>query len=386
MIHIAIDTSGIGVGTKRSIKNASYQALQRLINAKQLTVHIPHVVKREIETQQLNYYLEEYNLLKNSLRKFLKVPKSAKVQKNFSDIQEIISNSEQSTNNDAQIFSSSWIKGLNAHIQEIDQQQALDALEAYFNGSPPLTSPKNREDIPDSFICRGFEEIKKNVDLLIIIADDKKIIKTFENLSGYKIFKNINDFIFDDDIQQQLKGLNVLENEITNLSQCITKYENLTLTLHNFLETHISDEIWNSTIHLDSYNGDDQATITTAYEGNSIEIDLENPIHYGNNLIGYNFSLHVEAEVEYFITHHDLYSHLDEDILMHMTNWNDYVSKISKIFELRVNGIVSIQISIEKIDPSIVSKSDVDSLQEYFSNIYEDSIINIESIEDIHIV
>lgn len=71
---------------------------------------------------------------------------------------------------------------------------------------------------------------------------------------------------------------------------------------------------------------------------------------------------------------------------MHMTNWNDYVSKISKIFELRVNGIVSIQISIEKIDPSIVSKSDVGSLQEYFSDVYQNSIINIESIEDIYIV
>lgn len=344
------------------------------------------MVKREIETQELDYYLKEYKALKDSLRKFLKVPKSEDVHKLIISIQKNIQNYEEIITIDAEKFSSSWLIGLDAKIQDIDQNQAITALEAYFKGTPPFTSVKNREDIPDSFICRGFEEIQKKYKFLTVIADDKKIIRNFEKLDVYKVFKSIDEFIADAEIQEKLKGLNILEKEITELSQFITKYENSTLILHNYLESHISDEIWNSTIHLDSYNGDEEATITTAYEGNSIEINLESPIHYGNNQIGYSFSLLVEAEVEYFITHHDAYSHLDEDVLMHMTNWNDYVSKVSKVFELRVNGIISIQINTQQIDPSIIEKLDTNDLQDFLSNIYQESILNIESIEEIYII
>ena len=62
MINIALDTSGIG--KNRSQNHASYKALKRLITADQIKIYIPYVVKREIETQQLAYYLTDYkNLL-----------------------------------------------------------------------------------------------------------------------------------------------------------------------------------------------------------------------------------------------------------------------------------------------------------------------------------
>ncbi|WP_291374994.1 PIN domain-containing protein [Acinetobacter sp. UBA6720] len=159
MIHVALDTSGIG--KNRSQKHASYKALKRLIEANQLTVHAPYVVKRELESQELEYYLKEYRLLKESLKKFMKVPKSQAVQEIINEIQIKIHESDNTINLDAENFSKAWLKGLNSKIQEIDQDQAISALESYFRGTAPLTIAKNRDDIPDSFICRGFEEIKK---------------------------------------------------------------------------------------------------------------------------------------------------------------------------------------------------------------------------------
>ena len=176
MIHIALDTSGIG--KNKSQKDASYLALKRLIKANLLTVHAPYVVQRELETQELEYYLKEYRQLKESLKKFLRVPKSPLVHEIINDIQKKIEESEVNINEDAVSFSQSWLKGLNANIQPIDTNQAISALEAYFRGTAPLTSPKNREDIPDSFICHGIEEIKKNFSELVIIASDKKVVNT----------------------------------------------------------------------------------------------------------------------------------------------------------------------------------------------------------------
>lgn len=85
MIHIALDTSGIG--KNKSQKDASYLALKRLIKANLLVIHAPYVVQRELETQELEYYLKEYRQLKESLRKFLRVPKSPLVHEIINDIQ-----------------------------------------------------------------------------------------------------------------------------------------------------------------------------------------------------------------------------------------------------------------------------------------------------------
>lgn len=385
MIHVALDTSGIG--KNKSQKDASYLALKRLIKANQLTIHAPYVVQRELETQELEYYLKEYRLLKESLKKFLRVPKSELVHEIINDIQKKIEESETTINNDAESFSKSWLNGLNANIQQIDNTQTISALEAYFKGTPPLTSPKNREDIPDSFICRGIEEIKKVCPNLVVIANDKKVVNTFSKLPNYLIFHTIEEFILSTEIQAKLKGLDIIEKETVDLTNFINKFEKINPIIHNHLESNISEELWQVTINLDSfYNSDDEATITSAYEGENIKINFDEPIHYGNNQLGYYFELKVEAEIEYFMNIHDTYSHLDDDILMNMTYWNDYKSKVSRTAQLHVNGIVSIQIILNQVDSAIFSDLKHQDLDEELNNIYEESKINIESIDEIYIV
>lgn len=385
MIHVALDTSGIG--KNRNQKNASYKALKRLVEANQLTIHIPYVVKRELETQEVAYYLNEYRAVKDNLRKFLKVPKSKEIHEITLSINEQIENAEQKILEDAQIFSRSWLDGLHSQIQELDVSQTIQALEAYFNGLAPLTTIKNREDIPDSFICRGIERIKSNLESLTIIANDKKIIKSFENSINYKIFKNIDDFIASPKIQEKLKGLDIIEKETVDLTNFINKFEKINPIIHNYLESNISEELWQVTINLDSIdNGDDEATITSAYDGENIKVNFDEPIHYGNNQLGYYFELQVEAEIEYFMNIHDTYSHLDDDILMNMTYWNDYISKVSRTAQLHVSGVISIQIIINQIDSAIFSDLKHSDLDEELNNIYEESKINIESIDEIHIV
>ena len=69
-----------------------------------------------------------------------------------------------------------------------------------------------------------------------------------------------------------------------------------------------------------------------------------------------------------------------------MTTWNDYLSKVNKTLQLRVNGLIFIQLNINQIDPSKIAHINDEDIKDYFSNIYEESSINIESIEEICIV
>ncbi|WP_019837042.1 PIN domain-containing protein [Acinetobacter towneri] len=382
MIHIALDTSGIG--KTKSQKEASYLALKRLIKANQLTIHAPYVVKRELETQELEYYLKEYRLLKESLRKFLRVPKSEVVHKIINDIQKKIEESEDIINSDAEFFSRSWLSGLNANIQQIDNNQTISALEAYFKGSAPLTSPKNREDIPDSFICRGIEEIKKRFSNLVVIANDKKIVNTFSKLPNYSIFHSVEEFILSTHIQEKLQGLDIIDSQIGNLLSFIQRSEIKNPIIHDFLADKISDEIWNIKIHDISYSNDEnEATISSAYTGSNITLDLKNPIHYGEDQIGFRFDLEVEAEIEYFIDKHEYYSRLENEWAVYVSDWNDHVFEASETRLLHVSGIVSIKFDTTSLNLSEISQLDEDEFDDYFHDVYREAELNIESIEEI---
>jgi hypothetical protein len=382
MIHIALDTSGIG--KNKSQKDASYLALKRLIKANQLTIHAPYVVKRELETQELEYYLKEYRLFKESLKKFQRVPKSELVHEIINDIQKKIEESENIINSDAEFFSRSWLSGLNANIHQIDNNQTISALEAYFKGSAPLTSPKNREDIPDSFICRGIEEIHKKFSNLVVIANDKKVVNTFSKLSNYSIFHSIEEFILSTDIQEKLQGLDIIDSQIGNLLSFIQRSEIKNPTIHDFLSDKISDEIWNIKIYDISYSNDEnEATISLAYTGNNITLDLKNPIHYGEDQIGFRFNLEVEAEIEYFIDKDEYYSRLDDEWAVYVSDWNDHVFEASETRLLNVSGIVSIKINTTSLNLSEISQLDEEEFDDYFHDVYREAELNIESIEEI---
>lgn len=383
MIHIALDTSGIG--KNKSQKDASYLALKRLIKADLLAIHAPYVVQRELETQELEYYLKEYHQLKESLRKFLRVPKSPLVHEIINDIQKKIEESEDSINKDASSFSESWLKGLNANIQPIDTNQTISALEAYFKGTSPLTSPKNREDIPDSFICRGIEEIKKKFSELVIIASDKKVVNTFSKLPNYIIFPNIEMFIQSTDIQDKLKGLDIIDSQIGNVLSFIQRSEIKNPTIQDFLADCISEEMWDKKIYdIDYSNDENEATISSAYTGNNINIDLNNPIHYGEDQFGFHFNLEVETEIEYFIDKHEYYSRLDDEWSVYVSDWNDHVFQASETRLLSVSGIVSIKINTTSLNLSEISQLDEEEFDEYFHDVYREAELNIESIEEIN--
>ena len=383
MIHIALDTSGIG--KNKSQKDASYLALKRLIKADLLSIHAPYVVQRELETQELEYYLKEYHQLKESLRKFLRVPKSPLVHEIINGIQKKIEESEVSINKDAISFSQSWLNGLNANIQPIDTNQTISALEAYFKGTSPLTSPKNREDIPDSFICRGIEEIKKKCSELVIIASDKKVVNTFSKLPNYIIFPNIEMFIQSTDIQNKLKGLDIIDSQIGNVLSFIQRSEIKNPTIQDFLADCISEEIWDKKIYDIAYSNDEnEGTISSAYTGNNIDIDLNNPIHYGEDQFGFHFNLEVEAEIEYFIDKHEYYSRLDDEWSVYVSDWNDHVFKASETRLLNVSGIVSIKINTTSLNLSEISQLDEAEFDDYFHDVYREAELNIESIEEIN--
>lgn len=393
MIHIAIDTSAIG--QSKSTNDANYKALQRLVAAKEIAIHIPYIVKKEIESQEKDFYLTRYKALQQSLKEFNSVQKPTELYEKINGIKNDIKQIDNIILSDAERFSNAWVNGLDSNIWELNATQSLSAWDAYFNGTAPLTSKKNREDIPDSFICSAIEEIKETVTNLTVLAKDSKVYNTFKDMSNIEVHKTIVDFINSKKIQEILeeldtvRGKSILQGKLTNLVDFIKEYEATTSLMESFLESQIGEKILYAKIYDIplSNDMDGEATINSYHNGENIRIDLDNPIHYGDNQIGYNFELEVEVLVDYFVNKSDYYSefYAGQNLASNISveDWNDHVLHAESDVNIKVTGIVSITIDTSNVDFSKIAKCDPDDLDDHLHDLYSESIINIESIGEI---
>lgn len=396
MIHVAIDTSAIG--QSKSINDANYKALKRLVAAKEIAIHIPYIVKKEIESQEKEFYLTRYKALQQSLKEFNSVQKPTELYEKFNGIKNNIKQIDNIVLSDAERFSNAWVDGLDSNIWELNATQSLSAWDAYFNGTAPLTSKKNREDIPDSFICSAIKEIKETVNNLTVLAKDSKVYNTFKNMSNIEIHKTIVDFINSDKIQEILeeldtvRGKSILQGKLTNLVDFIKEYEVTTSLMESFLESQIGEKILYANIYDIPLSNDidGEASINSYNNGENIKIDLDNPIHYGDNQIGYNFELEVEVLVDYFVNKSDYYSEFyagqNPASNISVEDWNDHVLHAESDVNIKVTGIVSITIDTSNVDFSEIAKCDPDDLDDHLHDLYSESLINIESIGEIEAI
>lgn len=394
MIHIAIDTSALE--DNKSLNDANYKALKRLVDAKIISIHIPFIVKREIETQEKELYLEKFKQLKTSLRQFDRVRKNNDLYQKIRQIKTEIDQLEPTILEDADNFSKAWVEGLNSKICELNQNQTTDAWAAYFNGEAPLTSKKERQDIPDSFVCRGIEQIQKDVTDLVVLAKDKKIFDTFKSKPNYEVHKTIREFIASQNIQDKLKdldkGFQIFQKQTQNLLGFIQSYEQSNPQIKVYLESNIGEAILDSSVNGIPYSNDidGEATISSYYDGRDVEIDLTNPTHYGEDQIGFKFKLNVEVVVDYFIDKSEYYGHYygDDDSWISdisVEDWNDHVLHAESTIDVKVTGIVSVKIRPEAANLVELANCDPEKLEDHFHDLYAESEFKIESVDDIEV-
>lgn len=395
MIHVAIDTSALE--DNKSLIDANYKALKRLVDTQEITIHIPYIVKREIETQEKEFYLEKYKQLQTSLRKFDRVQKPAELYQKINQIKAEIDQLETTILEDAERFSKAWVEGLNSQICELNQDQTNNAWEAYFNGTAPLTSKKERQDIPDSFVCRGIEKIQSDVTDLVVLAKDNKIYKTFKNKPNYEVHKSIREFISSEQIQSKLEeldtitGINIVKSEIQNLVGFIQKFEASTNMIKDYLESNVGERIVDSSIFNVPYSNDadGEATISSFYDGQNISINLTKPTHYGENQIGFEFELEIEVIVDFFIDKSDYYLEFYNDNAegpnISVDDWNDHVFHAESEVNVKVKGTVSIKIDTSNQDFAEIANCKPEELDDYLNDLYCDSKIEIESIDELEL-
>lgn len=151
MIHLILDTNIYRSNIMRN--NAAFKTLESMLRKSFIKLHIPFFIENEF----LTFFIEESeSKISQSIKtlkwltqiSYINENKKIELVSNLLNKEKIISHLQSSFKN--------WSAKNECINYELEHNSCKRAIKSYFQGSPPFTKIKDRENIPDSFI---FEEI-----------------------------------------------------------------------------------------------------------------------------------------------------------------------------------------------------------------------------------
>ncbi len=349
MIHVILDTNIFRNNPDRS--NLNFKALEKLATANSVELHIPYVVEREFQTQQRDIYSKDIEKSLSGLAGLSRRQLSPELLEKVELIKKELENQKEPILYDAEQQLVNWCLSINAIRHPLCLEQAIDSLEAYFQGKPPLKAVKVRDDIPDSFVVRAIEKISKENGDVHVVAGDKKVQESFDENDKVTVYKSLSEFIEADLIQSELKDIDVIEN-LERIESAIIEFENEYGEISIAISKEIGEKILWETISDPSIPDDNnEASINSYYEPEDINLDFTDISYYGGGNFGVPFTLKILVGAIYYIFKADYYcmDH-DREHVPSVTDHNDHYFEAEDEFDIEVKGMATVSIDRDNID------------------------------------
>ena len=150
MINVVLDSSIFRKSPR--LDSREFAVLSEMMEAGHVTLHVPYVVEREIISTLKKDQNERLSGAISNITKALHYePRGEKSEELELTLENLTANLEALVSERV----AAWRLWMDQHgvvRHAITLEQSNNALEAYFNGDPPLKQPKSRKDLPDSFI------------------------------------------------------------------------------------------------------------------------------------------------------------------------------------------------------------------------------------------
>lgn len=368
--HVVLDTNIYRKSPKR--KDLSFLALERLAKASVVQLHLPYVVEREFQTQQMTQYKKEIDAALGGLESLVKKGLDPAQLTSIQGLIATLSDTSPKILTDVERALPSWIASLGGKCHPITEAQAREAMEAYFLGSAPLKAPKIRDDIPDSFIFQVIADLAKSSPALVVVAEDEKIAQASEALANVSVHRSLNAFIESQPIQAELLDLDIVKN-LPALHEIIEDYEKNNEQIEILLRHNAGASLVWKTVYSRSIPDDNhEATITGYYDPDNILLDFANLSYYGYGDFGLPFTFSSTVSATYYIFKSDFYA-LDEKKMPSVSDHNDHYYEAEQEIRVDVSGVIKLSFV-----PEALKSLTADNVDEHIT-------IGIDSIDEISV-
>jgi PIN domain len=367
--NVVLDTNIYRKNPKRS--DLPFETLERLCKAGVLCLHLPYVVEREFQTQQIEQYQKDISDsllgLKSIIRKGLPPAELANVQ----GIHDSIKTVEPLLIAAAEAPLISWAEAISAKRHPITESAAQSAMEAYFQGHPPFTKLKIRDDIPDAFIFQTIKDVSAIEPALIVLSEDGKLANAARNIPNVIVHNSLSAMIESEPIKAEILKLDGVERmeatrdllpqddvkfdkptvaeDLKAIKNLLRKYEIKFGELTADLKRSSGEKLAWKTVHsLHIPDDNHEATITGCFDTKEIEFEFEDLYYFGAGKFGLPFSYRTTASLTYYIFKSDYYC-LDEDRMPSVTDHNDHYYEAEEDLDVCVTGVLRISFPPEEI-------------------------------------
>jgi hypothetical protein len=286
-------------------------------------------------------------------------------QQFLSKVSEDFKNRETAMFKHAEKKIETWMREVYAVEVPLSLKQSTAAMESYFTGDKPFRLIKCKEDIPDGFIYQSIIEIKSEIkDTLYVGVEDKGLRAALSKIKGIKACKDLYALIKLDEFENELKKLDLEEENFTLLSKALSTTADVDASFTKIIEKEIGELLVGEEV-LDSASDpfdsfDHEGVMVTSYnEPEKIKFTLDKLEYYGDGQIGIPFECQILVNGVYYIDKREYWSRQDDNYhgLPSVTSHNDHVYEAEGEFLLHVDGVISADFDLNELDFSNLQKT-----------------------------
>lgn len=374
MIHVVADTTAYRADPRR--EKAAFRALSRLAQAGQLTLHIPEIVRREAVSQQREQYSKDVEALRTALHNLGRRPLTDTLADYLRASMERLASLSAELAAFAESDFAAWEISVSAVPHPIGDSHGAQVIEAYFAGTPPFRGPKRREDFPDAFLWQTIRDLATSYDPLYVVSADKALLTAARCVSGVVPFESPEALVASEPFQAILRTFFAS----TNFKALVALLpEHLDLVASN-IANDLVDELAGRTVRSDQILDDnEEATVSMVGEPADLDLDVTAAIDHGNGLVVVPFSLRTECLLDYAIFKADFHTLSDEKSdRVSTTDLNRHYYAAQEYYDVRVQGLISIEVDAEALKSSDLSEDDL-------LGVLEDGTISVDSIAELEL-
>lgn len=361
--EIVIDTSVYRTDPQR--KKLPFKAVRRLCEAGIARLHMPYIVEREFQTQQAELCRRDLENAVKSIKKVLRRGLPRTQGDLLSGLLSSLEEGAESVQEAAGQEFSEWVADLGGVQHRLTVEQSVAALDAYFEGRPPLKKPKNRDDIPDSFVFQQILEVYSECDNVVVIAGDNRLAEAARGLEGAEVFTSVGDFVENEVVRSCLLKLDMseldVESEIGVIVGYIRDLEERHAFVESFLEGTEGDFLDGHVLHHSSIPGDfHEATVSAYGRISQISIDFDEMDYFGEGEFGLPISfLWKEVLASYYLFKGEFMDVVDRNI-SGLNEQNDHYYEVEEYFDLEVDAMLVLSVNLAKlVQEKPLSREDV---------------------------
>jgi len=339
-MNIAIDTNVFR--KDRAFQKNDMLYLIKLSKLNLINIHIPWIVYQESLSQNTRDITSELNKAESAITS---IKKKGLFNRDFQHLDSIVSSIKELKSRvklSADLNWNDFLESTETQLHEILELHGKSVMTAYFEGGPPYSSLKNRNDIPDAFIYMSIKSIVEKTSPLHFVSDDENLrdsVGKLENCYSYQTLDKIYESNLFLKIQEKYELIEHYSDELLEIKNNINEVEKK-ITDHILGDMFAEDDQLVSRFDVLQPENEGAIQDITDIQIDKIEI---NKIKYIDDVFYLPSVVRAKFQIEYFIDKSEYnWDYPRKKMTIIDGNWSNYVMLVSGMFDVEIRAVFTI--------------------------------------------